>query len=115
MVPHNIILSELERYGFGEWTVKWIRNWLEGHIQSVVVNSSMSKWMLVTNGVSQGSVLGPVLFITSISLIDNEIVCTIRKFAGFTKLSSAVDVPEGQDAMQRYLDKLLSSGPVLIS
>ena len=94
-VPHARLAVKLEACGIEGEVLQWIKNWLGGRRQKVGIRGKYSDWVKVISGVSQGSVLGPLLFLIYINDIDEGILSKISKFADDTKLCREI----GNEAM----------------
>ena len=62
-MPHQRLLHKFKVHGIGDGIIDWIEQWLTDRRQCVVVDGEVSNWNSDLNGVPQGSVLGPLLFL----------------------------------------------------
>ena len=105
-VPHQRLLAKIYALGIRGKVCKWIEDWLCNRKQRVVLNGFSSKWQVVASGVPQGSVLGPILFITYLNDLDLNIISTLSKLADDTKLGNVANNIDCIAALRSDLLKL---------
>ena len=103
-VPHRRLLAKVRACGVAGQVTNWITNWLSDRKQRVAVSERMSCWEDVSRGESQGSVLGPSLFIVYINHLDRGMKSMLSKFSDDTKLGGKVDSRGGGDQIQESID-----------
>ena len=66
-VPHNILLEKLKYYGIRGIILDWFADYLKSRSQHTIFENCASQSSLLSLGVPQGSVLGPILFLIFIN------------------------------------------------
>ena len=106
-VPHKRLIEVLACYGFTNPLLSWVKDFLTGRTQQVIVNGRISRKYEVTSGVPQGSVLGPVLFVIYINLlIEKSNSKNLYVFADDLKIFEEIKGAEDADGLQKEIDTL---------
>ena len=104
-VDHDILLKILEFDGFENLTFTWFHSYLVNREQVCCVNRVVSTDKMITFGVPQGSILGPLLFLIYVNDMPNCLDYGVaRLFADDTNLTFASrTLPVLQDKMSKDL------------
>ena len=105
-VPHKRLLEKIKSYGIKGNVLNWITDFLAERKQRVCVNGKLSEWKNVTSGVTQGSVLGPLLFVIYINDLEDSVNCGVKLYADDTKIFAVVNSDLESENFQKQIDSL---------
>lgn len=87
MINHQLLLSILKYIGFGEAAFSLVSSFLTDRYQRVICDGNCSDILLVTAGVPQGSILGPLLYsIYTFNFINSLKHCKYHLYADDTQI-----------------------------
>ena len=105
-VPHKRLMYKLDHYGIRGKTHEWIQDFLTERKQHVLLEGKRSTTADVISGVPQGTVLGPLLFLTFINDMPQQTKSEIRLFADDSLLLRRIRSPQDTEILQNDLTAL---------
>ena len=105
-VEHRKLCLKLEHYGIKGQCLDWIKSFLSGRTQEVILNGKSSEKSKVTSGVPQGTVLGPLLFLVYINDMPSVVLSLLRLFADDAYLYRVIKSNHDAFILQQDLDRL---------
>ena len=102
-VPHERLLLKLNHYGVRGHLLSWIKDFLKGRTQQVVLEGKKSNTSPVTSGVPQGTVLGPLLFLIFINDLPDCVSSSIRLYADDALLYRPINSHDDIESLHRDL------------
>ena len=112
-VTHTKLLHKIRSFGITGTLFNWFVAYLSNRVQYVRVNNSLSEFLPVLSGVSQGSILGPLFFV----LFINDLLKCLKFSSAFIyaddtkclKHRSGLNTTE-MNLLQKDLDNLFQWG-----
>jgi hypothetical protein len=119
-LDHNILTYKLSYYGIQGIALNLCKNYLSNRLQYVEFDNAKSDYAIVTTGVPQGSILGPLLFIIYINDIatvsdlftaiiyadDTSLTSTLKSFGPIECISSNINKEINKICQWLKLNKL---------
>ncbi len=106
-VPHNRLMWKVRRFGGVSGNLaEWMENYLRGREMRTIVRGMKSEWKMVSSGVPQGSVLGPIMFLLYVNDMPIGINSYMNMFADDAKIMRKVKNLEDCNKLQEDLYKI---------
>jgi len=105
-VPHRRLVNKLKFYGIRGHLLEWISSRLTKRYQRVIVDGESSSTTTVKSGISQGTVLGPLMFLVYINDINENITSSVCLFADDCVIYKTITSPQDPEQLQEGLHKI---------
>lgn len=103
-VPHELAMKKLERLGFPDWLIMWLRSYLRDRSAYVKLRSAKSASFETPSGVPQGSHLGPLIFILFVNDLTYRLMSNHLLYADDLKIYRVVSSMVDCAALQQDVD-----------
>ena len=115
-VNHSLLSDKLQALGLNNVLVSWFDSYLPNRTQKVDIYGTFSRPRMVPCGIPQGSILGPLLFLTYVNDMESAVKCKFILYADDSAiLVSGKDTKVIQEMLGKELCALWVVGWLIIN